>query len=188
MSSHLYTHKKDYYSPETSQHHNFGIDEGREHIIDGTLPQGSDFTGANKTHTVLSTIATGINAVQSPLQLMSAIDTAHAHMGNQAVMNYVSQQYQQQVHDVAQDGFRERPRAFPFREQIQQAFGEYYDISDLEAHTGAAAQAANARLGSRAYHKGGRLPLPDNPRLKKPLMKRRTMYRTYVAINLRGDW
>ena len=32
---------------------------------------------------------------------MTAIDAAQAHMGNRALMHYVSQQYRQQVHDIA---------------------------------------------------------------------------------------
>ena len=124
-------------------------------------------TDAGKDHTGLSSITTGIKTGPCPVRFMTAIDTAQAHMGNRTLMHCVSQQYRQQVHDIARDGLRGSPRPFPFKELIQQSFGEHHDISGLEAYTGAAARAANANLDSRAYHKGGQVAFAGQPTLRE---------------------
>ncbi len=113
---------------------------------------------------------------------MTAIDTAQAHMGNRTLMHYVSQQYRQQVHDIARDGLRGSPRPLPFKELIQQSFGEYHDISGLEAYTGAAARAANANLDSRAYHKGGQVAFSGQPTLREAAHEA-----AHFVQNVRGD-
>ena len=115
----------------------------------------------------LSNITARISSGQSPVQFKDAIDTAHAQIGNRALTHYISQHYRQQVHDIAQDSFREGGHAYPFQEQIQQAFGGRHDISDLQAYTGTAAQAANANLGSRAFCKGRYVAFAGQPTLKE---------------------
>lgn len=115
----------------------------------------------------LSNITTGISEGQSPVQFKHAIDTAHGQIGNRALTHYISQHYRQQVHDIARDGVRAEPHAYPFQEQIQQAFGERHDISDLQAYIGTAAQTANTNLGSRAFCRGGHVAFAGRPTLKE---------------------
>ena len=167
MSNHSYTYDRDECSSARIPQHNNDAGVTGNFITAANLVQATDSAESKDIHTSLFTITTGINTGQSPLQFMHGIDTARAHMGNRAFMHYVYQQYYQQAHDIAQDGFRDVPQAFPFQEQIQQVFGEYHDIGDLKAYTGTAAQAANAKLGSRAFHKEGHVAFAGQPTLKE---------------------
>ena len=167
MSNYSYRYDKDYQSILRFSLHSYDIGTDRDFRTGANGTQVTDFANKKDTHAALSTITTGISTGQSPLQFVPAIDTIHAHMGNRALMHHVGQQYQQQVHDIAQEGFRDSPQPFPFQDQIQQAFGEHHDISDLKAYTGTAAHAANARLGSRAFHRGGQVAFEGQPTLKE---------------------
>ena len=102
-------------------------------------------------------------------------------------MHYIGQQYQQPVHDIAQDVFRDTPKAYPFQERIQQAFGEHHDISGLKAYTGTAAQAANANLGSRAFHKGGHVAFAGQPTLKEATHEAAHYVQNVRSDELEGD-
>ncbi len=107
-------------------------------------------------------------------------------MGNRTLMHYVSQQYRQQVHDIARDGLRGSPRPFPFKDLIQQSFGEHHNISGLEAYTGAAARAANANLDSRAYHKGGQVAFSGQPTLREAAHEAAHFVQTVRGDELEG--
>ena len=132
----------------------------------GTNPVSSPIDlNHGDTYSALNAISSGIDMGHSPLQFKHAIDTAQASLGNRATLAFAQQQYQC-VHALAQQGFRDTPQAFPFQAQIQQAFGPEHDISGLTAYTGPAAQAANAELGSDAYHKGGRAAFGNTPTLQ----------------------
>ena len=120
-----------------------------------------------KARTPFHTIATGIPMGAHPLQFNCAIDTAQTKISNQMLMAYVGELYRQHFHQVVQDGFCDSPQCYPYMERIQQAFGEQHDISGLKAHTGIAAQAANARLGSQAFHKGGHVAFAGRPTLEE---------------------
>ena len=169
MNNNLYTYDTDNYLIERFPQHNYDFDVNEDFLTTADLAKGTgtDVTDADEIQIALSAVTTGINAGQSPLQFMPAINTAQTYIGNRAVMHYVRRQYQQQVHDIAQDGFRDTPQAYPFREQIQQTFGEHHDISRLKAYTGTAAQAANAKLGSRAFHRSGQVAFAGQPTLKQ---------------------
>ena len=113
MSQTLYAHRvTEPLSPDTAENdYEMNLAQRLVTATDPAHPGG--FLGNNEVHTALSTITTGISTGQSPLQFKSAINTAHAHMGNRAFMHYVGQQYQQQVHDIAQDGISGHPPGFP---------------------------------------------------------------------------
>ena len=160
----------------------YATGSGQGHVT-ATYPAHHDeFSSNDDIHMALSFITTGINTGQSPVQLKHVIDTAQAHLGNQALMHYVGQHYREQVHGIAQDGFRDTPQTFPFQDEIQQAFGEHHDISGLKAYTGTAAQAANAKLGSRAFHKGGQVAFAGQPSLKEAAHEA-----AHYVQNVRGD-
>ena len=141
--------------------------------MDGRGPTGAcpahpdSFIGTDDVQTLLHTMLMGITAGQDPLQFKRAIDTAQVKIGNRMIMGNISRKFGQNTHQVAQDGFRDSPQCYPYLDRIQQAFGGQHDISGLKAHTGAAAQAANARLGSRAFYKGGHVAFAGRPTLKE---------------------
>ena len=182
MSNYSYRYDTDYQSIVRFSPHNYDIGTDRDFITGANVTQVTDFANNEDTHTALSTITTRISTGQSPPQFVPAIDTIHAHMGNRALMHHVGQQYQQQVHDIAQDGFRDSPQPFPFQDQIQQAFSAHHDISGLKAYNGTAAHAANARLGSRAFHKGGQIAFAGQPTLKEAAHEA-----THYVQNVRSD-
>ena len=132
----------------------------------GTNPASSPIDlNHGDTYSALNAISSGIDMGHSPLQFKHAIDAAQASLGNRATLAFARQQYQR-VHAQAQQGFRDKPQAFPFQSQIQQAFGPEHDISGLTAYTGPAARAANVELGSDAYHKGGQVAFSNTPTLQ----------------------
>ncbi len=94
-----------------------------------------------------------------------AVDNAQANFGNRATLAFVQQQYQG-IHALAMQGFSDAPQDYPFKEQIQQAFGPKHKIDGLTAYTGTAARSANSEFGSDAYHKGGRVAFGNAPTLE----------------------
>ena len=117
------------------------------------------------THSALHAISSGIHGGHSPLLFNDAINTAQAGLGNRATMAFARQQHED-AHALAQQGFQDTPQAFPFRAQIQQAFGPRHDIGGLKAYTGPSARNANAGLDSAAYHKGGQVAFGSTPTLE----------------------
>ena len=113
----------------------------------------------------MDTISSGAHANSSPVQFAGAIDTLQSSLGNRATMDFMHQQDQADIHTIAQSGFRNSATAYPFQDQIQQAFGDKHDISGLSAYTGPAARSANAEFGSDAYHKGGNVAFGGEPTL-----------------------
>ena len=113
----------------------------------------------------MDTISSGAHANPSPVQFAGAIDTLQSSLGNRATMDFMHQQDQADIHTIAQSGFRNSASAYPFQDQIQQAFGDKHDISGLSAYTGPAARSANAEFGSDAYHKGGNVAFGGEPTL-----------------------
>lgn len=183
MSSYSYTHNEGEHSLERSLQHDYEMDLDR-----AAHPAHRDsFPGNNDIHPSLGVITSGISTGLSPLQFLHAVDTAHVQIGNRALMHYIGQQYQQPVHDIAQDGFRDTPKAYPFQERIQQAFGEHHDISGLKAYTGTAAQAANVNLGSRAFHKGGHVAFAGQPTLKEAAHEAVHYVQNVRSDELEGD-
>lgn len=115
--------------------------------------------------TSLDDINNGINSGCSPLMFRHAIDNAQASFGNRATLAFAQQQYQG-IHALAMQGFGDAPQSYPFKEQIQRAFGPKHNIDGLTAYTGAAARSANSELGSDAYHKGGQVAFGNTPTLE----------------------
>ena len=134
-----------------------------------TCPDGSHgdvFTAGAALHR----ISGGIQGGESPLQFSDAINSAHQQFGNRATVQFAAQQMRLHdrdsaaVHAIAKSGFRGPHEGYPYREQIQRAFG-HHDIGNLRAHTDATARAANAAFGSSAYHKGGDVAFASAPTL-----------------------
>ena len=104
------------------------------------------------------------------MQFSDAINSAHQQFGNRATVQFAAQQMRLHdrdsaaVHAIAKSGFRGPHEGYPYREQIQRAFG-HHDIGHLRAHTDATARAANAAFGSSAYHKGGDVAFASAPTL-----------------------
>ena len=68
------------------------------------------------------------------------------------------------VQDIADTGIADSGHSLPFLDQIQQSFGAF-DATDIVAHTGSGARAANERLGSNAFATQGHVSFGDTPSL-----------------------
>lgn len=68
------------------------------------------------------------------------------------------------VQDIADTGIADSGHSLPFVDQIQQSFGAF-DATDIVAHTGSGARAANERLGSNAFATQGHVSFGDTPSL-----------------------
>ena len=142
---------------------------------DGKLPSGRQapaiaHPGARTAGAALNRISRGIQGGETPLQFSDAINIAQQQCGNRATLQFVARQMRLHdggsavVHALAKTGFQGPAQDYPYRDQIQQAFG-HHDISSLRAHTGAAARNANSCFGSSAYHKGGEVAFAATPTL-----------------------
>ena len=114
-----------------------------------------------------------------------AIDNAQASFGNRATLAFAQQQYQG-IHALAMQGFSDAPQSYPFKEQIQQAFGPKHKIDGLTAYTGTAARSANAEFGSDAYHKGGRVAFGNTPTLEHAAHEAAHYVQNLGAARLQG--
>ena len=128
-------------------------------------PNGNSSSDSGDIDAAVNTISNGLHTNQSPVQFAGAIDTVQSSLGNRATMHLAGEQLQQNIHGIAQTGFRDAAGSYPFQEQIQQSFGAKHDISSLSAHTGPAARSANAEFGSDAYHQGGNVAFAGEPTL-----------------------
>jgi hypothetical protein len=68
------------------------------------------------------------------------------------------------VHDAAAHGISGSSTALPYAGQIQRLFGRH-DISNIEAHTDAAATAGAQAMGAQAYATGNRVAFGSPPDL-----------------------
>ena len=147
---------------------------GREAAAE-PLPAGAQapcnpHSGTPLAGAALQRITDGIQGRAEPLQFSDAINIAQQQFGNQATLQFAARQMRVHgrggaaVHAVARAGFQGPQQDYPYREQIQRAFGRH-DISGLRAHTGAAARAANSTFGSSAYHQGGEVAFAAAPTL-----------------------
>ena len=136
-------------------------------------------------YSALNAISNGIHGGASPFRFKDAIDASQAGLGNRATLAFTRQQYQE-IHGLAQQGFQDTPRAFPFKSQIQQAFGPKYDISSLTAYTGPSARAANAKLDADAYHKGGHVAFGNTPTLEAAAHEAAHYVQNLDATQLQG--
>ena len=164
---------------------------------DGKLPSrrqapGIADPGTRTAGAALHRISDGIRAGEAPLQFSDAIDMAQQQCGNRATLQFATQHMRLHdrdsaaVHAVAQRGFQGPAEDYPYREQIQQAFG-HHDISSLRAHTGAAARAANSSFGSSAYHKGGDVAFAAAPTLADAAHEAAHYVQNVGAGQLGGD-
>ena len=145
----------------------------------------SNNTEHGDIHSALSAISSGILGGHSPLLFNDAINTAQAGLGNRATMAFARQQHQG-IHDLAQQGFQDTPRAFPFQAQIQRAFGPKHNINGLTAYSGPAARTANTELDSVAYHKGGQVAFGNTPTLEAAAHEAAHYVQNLDASQLRG--
>jgi hypothetical protein len=83
------------------------------------------------------------------------------------------------VHAAADTGIAGPGGPLPFGDRIQSLFGTH-DVSGVRAHTGAAAAAANASLGSTAYAKGNDIAFAGTPDLHT------TAHETAHVVQQRG--
>ena len=152
----------------------------------GAFPASAPYIPVqNDVFSSLNTISNDIHVGRSPLNFNHAIDTAQAGLGNRATLDFVRQQYQD-IHALALQGFQDTPQGFPFKAQIQQAFGPKHDIGGLRAYTGPAARAANTELGSDAYHKGGQVAFSNTPTLENAAHEATHYVQNLDATRLQG--
>ena len=136
-------------------------------------------------YSALNAVSNGIHSGDSPFRFKDAIDASQAGIGNRATLAFARQQYQE-IHALAQQGFQDTPRAFPFKSQIQQAFGPKHDISNMTAYTGPSARAANAKLDADAYHKGGHVAFGNTPTLEAAAHEAAHYVQNLDATQLQG--
>ena len=152
----------------------------------GILPAPSpDQPDQGNAFASLGDISNGINSGCSPLMFKQAIDSAQASFGNRATLAFAQQQYQD-IHALAMQGFGDAPQSYPFKEQIQQAFGRKHNIDGLTAYTGTAARSANSEFGSDAYHKGGRVAFGTTPTLEHAAHEAAHYVQNLDAARLQG--
>ena len=136
---------------KSSAQHDFAIAKAADA---GAIPASTpDMPVQDKAFSSLDAISNSIHGGRSPLNFKHAIDNAQAGLGNRATLAFVRQQYQD-IHALALQGFQDTPQSFPFRAQIQRAFGPNHNIGGLTAYTGPAAQAAN-RAGTTRHETHG---------------------------------
>jgi hypothetical protein len=90
-----------------------------------------------------------------------------------------------EVHRVAQSGVSGPGGQLPFLGQIQSLFGRH-DVSAIRAHTGGAAESANAALGSRAYATGSDVAFTGTPDLHTAAHEAAHVVQQRAGVQLKG--
>jgi hypothetical protein len=89
------------------------------------------------------------------------------------------------VHTVAASGVAGSGGALPYASAIQHSFG-HHDVSGIRAHTGSAAQEANAAMGSLGYATGNDVAFGRSPSLHTAAHEAAHIIQQRAGVQLKG--
>ena len=90
------------------------------------------------------------------------------------------------VHEVAQQGVSGTGTTLPFHDQIQAAFGEQHDLTNVQAHIGGAAADASATIGAEAYATGQSIAFRKAPDLHTAAHEAAHIVQQRAGVHLKG--